>query len=260
MQRIVRASNLHQALARLSLSNNDQSNNDQNNINQNKTDQNKTDQSNADNKKNEPFVTMPLLKESVLGDFQPHASSLSHSLELNFSVGASHQHADWRKNHINACFIADLAKQVVTELEFTDIRASISDTVNYVANELLEDAMLRREGVERAEIQIQVCADSNRVALFVTNPVRWDRLASLSQQLTGLLNDDPKSRYLAQLQAEDDGHPDCSVLLRYLSMMVDHEVDLAWKIECSGEKATHALVTTMTSVPLKTIEHSVKLI
>lgn len=183
------------------------------------------------------------MKECVVGDFRYHPSSL----EVAFSLSAPQVHSDWRKNHINACFIAGFTEQAAIDLQLEDLRPSVCDTVNYVANELLEDAMLRRQRAEYAEIRVRVCVENNRVALFITNPVCVDSLVSLTRRLSELLNDDPQPRYLAQLRNEDDGDPEYNAFLRYLSMMADHQVELAWKIERCGDEAT---LTTMSSVPL----------
>lgn len=183
------------------------------------------------------------MKESVVGNFQHHASSF----EVAFSVSASCENSDWRKNHINACFIADFAEQAAVDLQLEDLQPSVCDTVNYVANELLEDAMVRRQSTEYTEIAVRVCVENNRVTLFITNPISVESLDSLTQRLSELLNDDPQPRYLAQLRNEGNNDPDYNTSLRYLSMMADHQVELAWKIECCGDGAT---LTTMSSVPL----------
>jgi len=192
------------------------------------------------------------MRQQVLGQFEHQNQSGARSLELSFNISRQPCNHDWHKNHLNSTFMADYAGQVATDLNpgVTPQVSVLNDTINFVANELLEQAMLCRDGTTDREIRMVVRVSDSNIRLYIKNRVDTDSVHILTDKLTTILTGDPAARYIQHLQS---GHETTGDDLRYLSMMVDHEVDIAWKIEHAENSAEDTWVTTMTSVP---IQHS----
>jgi len=190
------------------------------------------------------------MRQQVLGEFENQNQSSARSLELSFNISRQPCSHDWYKNHINSTFMADYAGQVVNDLnpDISPQLSTLNDTVNFVANELLEQAMLCRDGTSDSEIRIAVRISDTNIRLYIKNRVNADNIEVLTDKLTTILSEDPAVRYIQQLQSGQESTGDD---LRYLSMMVDHEVDIAWKIEHADNSTEDSWVTTMTSVPIQ---------
>lgn len=194
------------------------------------------------------------MHQQVLGPFKNHNLSDARSLELRFNFSGQSPNHDWQKNHINSIFVADYTGQVAIDLnpDITSQQATLSDTINFVANELLEQAMLCREAGSDKEIRIIIRISDTNIRLYVRNRVNPDLIDKLTAKLATILSEDPAIGYMRHLQNGLDSPSDD---LRYLSMIVDHQVDIAWKIEYGDNTAKDAWVTTMTQVPILNSTH-----
>lgn len=190
------------------------------------------------------------MRQQLLGQFENHNKSGAQSLELSYSISSKSTTHDWNKNHINSSFVANYAGQVAADLN-PDVSAqlsTLSDTVNYVANEMLEQAMLCHLSAAERVIRIKIRISDTNIRLYIKNRVDPDTIDVLTDQLLTILTEDPTSRYIRHLQ---NGYDSPCDNLRYLTMIVDHEVDIAWKIEQADNNAKDAWVTTMTRVPIQ---------
>lgn len=190
------------------------------------------------------------MRQQVLGQFEHQSPCSDRSLELCFNVSAQPCSHDWQKNHLNSTFMADYAGQVASDLipDISPHLSAINDTINFVANELLEHAMICRDGTSDREIRIVVRVSDTNIRLYIKNRVDANSVDILTDKLTSILSGDPAARYIQYLQA---GFESTEEYFRYLSMMVDHKVDIAWKIEHADNTAKDTWVTTMTRVPIQ---------
>ena len=187
------------------------------------------------------------MRQQLLGQFVHQKQSTA--LELSFNISPQTCKHDWHKNHINSMFMADYAGQVATDLnpDLFHQQADLCDTVNFVANELLEQAMLCRDGSTDREIRLVVRVSDTNICLYIKNRIDADSIEVLIDKLSTILSGDPAAHYMQHLQSDQDNPGDD---LRYLSMMVDHKVDVAWKIEHADNNAKDTWLTTMTRVPI----------
>ena len=111
--------------------------------------------------------------------------------------------------------------------------------------------MLSRDPASGPEICITIRVSDTDIRLYIKNRVDPSSIDALADRLSRLLAGNHLSDYIGQLQC--DGNSVCHDPdgLRYLAMMVDHQVDIAWRIEQTGNSANDAWLTTMTSVPMQ---------
>ena len=187
--------------------------------------------------------------QEVLGrfvDIDPAARSI---LDLSFSVNRDARAKDWRKNDACACFVAGYTGKAIEEFDTgrAHFLAELSANVNYVANEMLESAMLAHAGADGPiVVKVRICERDLR--LYVKSECAPDNVRALRQQAANILASDPGALYFERLsqpcQSEQITLPD----LGFLSMMVDYDADLAWKFEGADPESANVSVTTMTAM------------
>lgn len=170
------------------------------------------------------------------------------TLEVEFSVAAHRLAEDWEKNHICAEYLADYASQVLANVKAPPALLDLCDRVNYIANELLEAAMLSQV-TPTGQIWVRLQLTDKNILLNVTSDHCADRLSYLKDlaKLTDVQN--PGALYLDRLRQGDVPSSTYSDI-RFLSMMVDCDATIDMMIEADEKPDRTLSVTTKTSMPV----------
>lgn len=171
------------------------------------------------------------------------------TLEVSFSVEAAREVEDWEKNHFCAEYLAEYAKLALANVQDTPVVIDMTDRVNYIANELLEAAMLGQV-TPKGQISVRLQLTDENILLNVQSNHSADRLASLKKlaKLASVKN--PDAVYLDRLLDAEMSHNAVYSDIRFLSMMVDCDAKIDMLINEDVQQDETLSVTTMTSVSL----------
>lgn len=184
----------------------------------------------------------------VVGPFSPPKEELQvESLTLRFSPSSIPLKQRWRNNGLSADFLADYVTTFFPRVEDDPAsearRGEVRGAVNYIANELLENAMKYSAEALAFPISILLQLDSERIAFWESNTVTPKQAAQFRAFIDRLVTSDPNEMYLEQLENSADGSGSG---LGFLTMINDYSAELAWKFEAAGPDT----VTVTTHVAL----------
>jgi hypothetical protein len=113
--------------------------------------------------------------------------------------------------------------------------AELGDSVNYVSNELLENAIKERSG---GSIEVCTRAQGHGMTLVVSNHIAAAKSEKFRGSLGRLFDGESslEEKFFATME-HNEAHPDAKVSgLGFLTMMIHHGADLSWRFE-SGDGA-----------------------
>ncbi len=169
----------------------------------------------------------------ILGEFiECDTSDTSDFLVINFSATSIPLKQRWRNNGLSADFIADyLTTFFPVEDEKTVLRrAEIKEVVNFVANELLENAMKFNFPASTYPVRFFMTLQQQQVLLYVTNYIDSATVESWQYKLNSLLTGDTHKLFMQQL-IKNDKAENIDSGLGYLTIINDWNARLAWKFE-----------------------------
>lgn len=167
--------------------------------------------------------------KEVVGEFAEAATGGGDGLTLAFSASSLPLKHRWRNNGLSADFLADYVTTFFPKEEGDPASLSrqedIRSAVNYVANELLENAMKYSESAPTT-INLVLAADS--IVFSETNCASAEHGQAFRQFVRELTDSDPSEMYLRQLErsAETGGSG-----LGLLTMVNDYGAKLAWQFQ-----------------------------
>lgn len=175
-------------------------------------------------------------------------------LTLGFSPSSLPLEQLWRNNGISADYIAEF----LTSIYHNDVDDSnaktqlieIKSTVNYIANELLENAMKFCDRKASYPITVHIQLVANEIRLFLKNSIIPSTAEKFQVFIQQLLNSDPEELYIQQLEksAEEDT---TNSGLGFISMVTDYSAKLGWKFQTLKENPVEMTVTTVVRLILE---------
>ena len=190
----------------------------------------------------------------IFGDFI-EADGYREDLTLGFSPSSLPLKQRWRNNGISADYIAEFLTTIfpndlndsTTKTQLIEIKSA----VNYIANELLENAMKYCDQKASYPITVHIQLVANEVRLFLENSIIPSTAENFQTFIRQLLNSDPDELYIQQLEksAEED-HPTSSGL-GFISMITDYSAKLGWKFQILEQNPVVMTVTTMVRLVLE---------
>lgn len=165
----------------------------------------------------------------VVGEFTNIAAGGSDGLTLSFSASALPLKHRWRNNGLSADFLADYVTTFFPKEEDDPGSGArqheIRSAVNYVANELLENAMKYSEGAPTT-MNLVLAADA--ILFSESNSASLEHGRAFRRFVQELTESDPSEMYVRQLErsAETGGSG-----LGLLTMVNDYGAKLAWQFQ-----------------------------
>jgi len=189
--------------------------------------------------------------QKTIGKFIERDTNKDHEfLIINFSPTTLPLDKKWRNNGLTAVFFAEyLSAFFPGEDEASKRRRSeVKGAVDYIANELLENAMKFSFLAHEAAVQLCVVLKPKMVTFYMTNCVEAASIEAWCKKLNLLIMEDTEALFMQQI--EDNCEKNSGSSLGYLTMINDWNVSLAWKFEPfeGNEKAQQ--VTVMAHLPI----------
>lgn len=168
----------------------------------------------------------------VIGEFCEGMSGVDDGLTLTFSASSIPLKHRWRNNGLSADFLADYVTTFFPKDEADPGSLSrqeeIRGAVNYIANELLENAMKYSEEVQAAPTTIKLLLAADAIQFSETNSTSAGRAATFLGFVRELADSDPSEMYLRQLERSAEGGGSG---LGLLTMVNDYGAKLAWRFQ-----------------------------
>ncbi|OQW92232.1 MAG: hypothetical protein BWK79_15100 [Beggiatoa sp. IS2] len=158
----------------------------------------------------------------------------------------------WENNGLSADFIADYYRtffissqeDALTE-ESVICMENLRDSVKYIANELLENAMKFQDETLPFVAQIEFSLYNDCLVFCATNGVNGQQATHFQSFIEQLLGSDPEELYFnAMKNSAKEGNRGSGLGL--LSMICDHAAKLGWKFEVLS--TTEPPVTTVSTM------------
>jgi hypothetical protein len=194
---------------------------------------------------------MALTTAQVFGEFTENFSERSEFLVLGFSPSSLPIQLRWRTNGLSADFLGDYVKNFFPG----DTRAALNKqtevrhAVSFVANELLENAMKYSDKGAGQPVNLELHLFSDRLIFVSKNSVHQDAIADFQTYLQQITTSDIGEMYINQVEKSSDNDESKSSGLGYLTMIMDYDAVLGWKLE-QIYNTPAIIVTTMVQLPL----------
>jgi hypothetical protein len=151
--------------------------------------------------------------------------------------------------------IADFLGDSVKNFFPGDTRAALNKqtevrhAVSFVANELLENAMKYSDKGAGQPVNLELHLFSDRLIFVSKNSVHQDAIADFQTYLQQITTSDIGEMYINQVEKSSDNDESKSSGLGYLTMIMDYDAVLGWKLEQISNTPA-IIVTTMVQLPL----------
>ena len=183
----------------------------------------------------------------TFGEFLDISES-SEYLTIKFSPNRLSILDRWRNNGLSADFLSDYWATFFPSEGNTSHqkRLDLKNTIGYIANELLENAMKFHSETEGClPIDITLHLQEGKLLFFVSNCVDKYVSESLEEYIHTLLHSDIEELYMQQLEknARDPEHT--TSRMGFLTMLHDYEATLAWRIQDVAATQEYRYITTM---------------
>lgn len=196
----------------------------------------------------------------TFGNFLQELPESGEYLTIVFSPSSLPLQKRWENNGLSADFIADYFKFFYTSKrfgqtgvlpdssneEFAFSLDNLRDTVKYVANELLENAMKFQDKRVPCTARMLLYLYEDNLVFCVEHGIGAKQAAQFQTYIKRLLDADPDSLYFEAMRnsakeenAEQSG-------LGLLSMMCDYGAQLGWKFETQSN--TNPILTKVTTM------------
>ncbi|MEG4352570.1 DUF6272 family protein [Microcoleus sp. LAD1_D3] len=193
----------------------------------------------------------------IFGDFVESFPPEQDSLELTFTPSSLPIKKRWRSNRLSANFMADYFSNFLpVDEEDPAHQRRIKESkaaVNYVANELLENALKFNDQATKFKIKFGIYfleEDDVTAVVFATNSVSAEGLDKFQSFIQELLSSDPQELYVQQIEKSAEDENSVASGLGFLTMLNDYSAKLGWKFEIVQKDPKMIAVTTMVLVPV----------
>jgi hypothetical protein len=209
---------------------------------------------------------MAALQEDTqtFGHFEKKIPTRCEYLTIGFSPSYEPLKKRWENNGLSADFIADYFRTFYISRREDSGEGpdefeveNLCNTVKYIANELLENAMKFQDQSTSYTAKVFFYLRADKLVFRVTNAIRSEQIATLQNYIQTLLNEDPQELYLAAMRASSKAEYSGRSGLGLLSMLCDYSAKLGWQfamadLEDEEEGSNKPFMTVTTMVTLDT--------
>ncbi|MEM9906513.1 MAG: ATP-binding protein [Cyanobacteria bacterium P01_D01_bin.44] len=185
----------------------------------------------------------------IFGDFDSHLLAENQCLLIDFSAGLVPQKQFWPNSSLSAKFIADYLGMFFPagpdDPQKLRQQTEIKDTLRYIVNELLENAVKFSNHRSQIKTQLGLHIHFGRIVVFVKNGTAAENLTNFYDLIEELTTTEPIELYVDRLERNlevDNRH--CSGL-GYITILSNYEAQIGWKFEPAPTESGTILVTTM---------------
>jgi hypothetical protein len=173
----------------------------------------------------------------ILGNFREKFPNHNYEfLILGFSSHFIPIQKRWKNNGLSADFVSDYMSTFFPDYDKDDqntkIAKKIIESVNYITNELLENALKYNDNNCTDPIQFALHLFEEKalvIILEVSNILEKKKVENFQNFIKDLLQSDPEEFYLTQLEKSAENENSTGIGL--VSMRNDYDGKLGWKFE-----------------------------
>lgn len=191
----------------------------------------------------------------TFGDFIEEFTQEHDSLELSFTCRSRPLRKNWRNNRLSAFFVADYCSNLLPidedETHAEEGITEIKNTVSYVGNELLENAIKFSEEIPPYTVKFGMHFlddEELTVIIFTKNSITIPSFEKFQSFIEELLSSDSNELYVQQIEKTAEDEDSEASGLGLLTMINDYSAKLGWKFEPDPSNPQMIAVTTMAQV------------
>ncbi|MBT9315942.1 slr1658 superfamily regulator [Leptothoe spongobia] len=183
------------------------------------------------------------------GQFASDLQKENLCVKIDFPVELVKQRKFWPNSNLSAKFVSEYISIFFpadnNRSDQLRQRTEITDAARYITNELLENAF--KFSCTRAKQPVQMCLYhySNRLVITVTNTAHTNNIKSFRSLIHDLTTLDLTELYVERLEKNLDHKNAYSSGLGFITILINYNTKLGWKIEQSSPESDCFLVTTM---------------
>lgn len=180
--------------------------------------------------------------KEIFGDYCEKTDS-TEFLIMSFSSQTLPIKDRWRTNGLSANFLAEYWGTFFPVRDKSAIK-EVQDSVSFIANELLENALKFSQETDVSTIRISLYLFDDFLRFYVTNPISTANAESFKAFLRRILAEDTHELYLSVLEDRDQ---DSGVEsgLGFLTILNDYGARMGWKFDTLDQPSDAITVTTM---------------
>ncbi len=190
----------------------------------------------------------------IFGDFIEHPPVGTEYLILGFSPSSASIKKRWRNNGLSADFVANYLSTFFGDSEDKQNpnhhKAESAHSVNYIANELLENAMKFSDSTSPHPTTLQIHLYEDSIILITTNGINPQQEIDLRAFIHQLSTSEPEELYLAEVEKNAQMVNSINSGLGYLTILNDYQGKLGWKFEEFTEESKGISLSTMVTLLL----------
>lgn len=186
---------------------------------------------------------------SMWGDYRENLADSQEYLTIVFAPGSAPLQQRWRKNALSADFIADYfatfcPRPAADPAALFDV-AELQDQVNFIANELLENAMKFCDPSVNLPISMTLRLFPDGLVFEATNALNSESVGLFQGFIQELLSEDPSQLLLHQLEQNAADPQNTDSRLGFLTLISDYQARVGWKFEPLAQSPDLCSVTVM---------------
>lgn len=194
----------------------------------------------------------------IFGTFKENIPKTYHEyLELGFSPTSLSVQQRWRNNGLSADFVADYLTTFLPVFDANgqnkEQQIEIKSAINYIANELLENAMKFNHEPSEEPIKFSLHllpGTPTNIVLSVSNGLSPEGRHKLQDFIQDFLNSDPEEFYIRQLEKSAADETSSGAGMGFITIRNDYQAQLGWKFTLSEYQAENFTVTTMVQLTI----------
>lgn len=192
----------------------------------------------------------------TFGDFIEEFTQEHDSLELSLTCRSRPLKKNWRNNRLSAFFVADYCSNLLPidedETQGEEGITEIKNTVSYVGNELLENAIKFSEEIPPYTVKFGMHflddLEELTVIIFTKNSITIPSFEKFQSFIEELLSSDSNELYVQQIEKTAEDEDSEASGLGLLTMINDYSAKLGWKFEPDPSNPQMIAVTTIAQV------------
>ncbi|AFY82595.1 DUF6272 family protein [Oscillatoria acuminata] len=185
----------------------------------------------------------------IFGNFIQNPPLGTEYLILGFSPSSASIKKRWRNNGLSADFVANYLSTFFGDNgnphNPCQKKAESAHSVNYIANELLENAMKFSDSSLPHPTTLQIHLYEDSIILMTNNGINRKQEADLRAYIERLSVCEPEELYLEQLEKNAEAEEPSSSRLGYLTILNDYQGKIGWQFERFPEEYRGISLTTM---------------
>ncbi|NEQ50418.1 MAG: hypothetical protein F6K11_09840 [Leptolyngbya sp. SIO3F4] len=194
---------------------------------------------------------MALPTSSTSESFGQFASELHQEnlcIKIDFPAKLVKQQKFWPNSNLSAKFVSQYISIFFpvesNRTEQLRRRTEITDAARYIANELLENAIKFSCTTAQQPVQMSLYHYADRLIIMVANTTNTSNINAFRTLIHELTTLDLNNLYIERLENNLDHENTLSSGLGFITILINYNTKLGWKIEQSSLESDCFLITT----------------